>query len=78
VKCLVNVLLYRNLILSIFICSVYTKKSRKMRWELHVARMGEKKNAYRMFVGSADGMRPLGTPRRGWVDNIKIVLREIG
>jgi hypothetical protein len=52
--------------------------TRKMRWAGHVARMGEKRNAYRIFVGKPEGRRPLGRPRRRWVDNIKMVLREIG
>jgi hypothetical protein len=33
---------------------------------------GEKRNAYRIFVGNPEGKRPLGGPRRRWVDNIKI------
>jgi hypothetical protein len=53
-------------------------KSRRMRWAGHVARMGETKNAYRILVGKPEGTRPLGTPRRRWVDNIKMDLREIG
>jgi hypothetical protein len=53
-------------------------KSRTMRWAGHVARMGEKRNAYRILVGKQKGKRPLGRPRRRWVDNIKIDLREIG
>jgi hypothetical protein len=53
-------------------------KSRSMRWAQHVALMGEKGNAYRILVGKADGKRPLGRPRRRWVDNINIDLREIG
>jgi hypothetical protein len=40
--------------------------------------MGEKRNAYRIFVGKPEGERPLGRPRRRWVDNIKMDLREIG
>jgi hypothetical protein len=44
----------------------------------HVARMGEKRNAYRILVGKPEGKRPLGRPRRKWVDNIKMDLREIG
>jgi hypothetical protein len=53
-------------------------KSRRMRWAGHVALMGEKRNAYRILVGKPGGKRPLGRPRRRWVDNIKIDLREIG
>jgi hypothetical protein len=39
--------------------------------------MGEKRNAYRIWVGEPEGKRPLGRPRRRWVDNIKMDLREI-
>jgi hypothetical protein len=46
--------------------------SRRMRWAGHVVRMGEKRNAYRILVGKPVGKRPLGIPRRKWVDNIKI------
>jgi hypothetical protein len=53
-------------------------KSRRMRWAGHVARMGEKRNAYRILVGNPEGKRPLRRPRRRWVDNIKMDLREIG
>jgi hypothetical protein len=53
-------------------------KSRRMRWAGHVARMREKRNAYRILVGNPEGRRPLGRPRRRWVDNIKMYLREIG
>jgi hypothetical protein len=53
-------------------------KSRRMRWAGHVARKGEKRNAYRKLVGKPEGRRPLGRPRRRWVDNIKIDRREIG
>jgi hypothetical protein len=49
-----------------------------MRWEGYVARMGEKKNAYRILVGKPEGKKPLGRPRRRWVDNIIMDLREIG
>jgi hypothetical protein len=37
-----------------------------MRWTGHIARMGEKKNAYRLFVGESEGKRPLGRPNREW------------
>jgi hypothetical protein len=49
-------------------------KSRRMRWAGHVARMGEKRNAYRLLVGKPGGKTPLGRPKRRWVDNIKINL----
>jgi hypothetical protein len=48
-----------------------------MRWAGHVARTGEKMNIYMIYVGKPEGKRPLGRPRRRWVDNIKIDLREI-
>jgi hypothetical protein len=53
-------------------------RSRRMRWAGHVARMGEKRNAYMILVGKSEGKRPLGRRRRRWVDNIKMDLREIG
>jgi hypothetical protein len=40
--------------------------------------MGEARNAYRRLVGKPGGKRPLGRPRRRWVDNIKMDLGEIG
>jgi hypothetical protein len=43
-------------------------KSRRMRWTGHVARMGEKRNSYRILVRKPEGRRPLGIPRRGWSD----------
>jgi hypothetical protein len=47
-------------------------KSKRMRWAGHVARMEEKRNAYRILVGRPEEKRPLGRPRRRWVDNIKM------
>jgi hypothetical protein len=55
-----------------------TVKSRKIRWAGHVARMGEKRNVCRLLVGKPKGKRPLGRPRRRWMDNIKMDLLEIG
>jgi hypothetical protein len=40
--------------------------------------MGEKRNVYRLLVGKPEGKRPLGRPRRRWMDNIKMVPLEIG
>jgi hypothetical protein len=53
-------------------------KSRRMGWAGHVARTGGNRNAYRILVGKPEGKRPLGRPRRRLVDNIKMVLREMG
>jgi hypothetical protein len=53
-------------------------KSQRMRWAGHVARMGEKRNAYRLLVGKPEGKKPLGRPRSRWVDNIRIDLGEVG
>jgi hypothetical protein len=40
--------------------------------------MGEKRNAYRLLVGQPEGKRPIGRPRRRWVDNIRMDLGELG
>jgi hypothetical protein len=53
-------------------------KSRRMRREGHVARMGEERNVYRVLVGKPEEKRPLGRPRRRWKDGIRMDLREIG
>ena len=52
-------------------------KSRRMRWAGHVARMGEERGMYRVLVGKPEGKRPLGKPRRRWVD-IRTDLQEVG
>jgi hypothetical protein len=39
---------------------------------------GDKRNAYRIVVGKSECKRPLGRPRRRWVENIKMDLREVG
>ena len=49
-----------------------------MRWAGHVAHMGEERGAYRVLVGKPEGTRPLGRPRHGWVDNIRMDLQEMG
>jgi hypothetical protein len=53
-------------------------KARRIKWAGHVARMGEMRGAYNILVGRPEGRRPLGRPRRRWVENIKMDLREIG
>ena len=53
-------------------------KSRRMRWAGHVARMGQRRGAYRILVRKPEGRRPLGRPRRRWEDNIKIDNQNVG
>jgi hypothetical protein len=67
------------------LCALYSSpniirviKTRKLRWAGHVARIGERRGAYRALVGKPEGSRPLGRPRRRWEDNIKMDLREVG
>jgi hypothetical protein len=47
-------------------------KSRRMRWDGHVARMGEGRGVHWKLVAKPKGKRPLGRPRRRWEDNIKM------
>ena len=47
-------------------------------WAGHVARMGEGRGVHRVLVGTLEGKRPLGRPRRRWEDNIKMDLQEVG
>jgi hypothetical protein len=47
-------------------------KARRMRWAGHVARIGEKRNAYRLSVGKPEGRR------HRWLDNIRMDLVELG
>jgi len=49
-----------------------------MRWAGHVARMGEERIVYSVLVGKPDRRRPLGRPKRRWVDNIRMALLEVG
>jgi len=53
-------------------------KSRKMRWAGNVAHMGEERGVYRVLVGKPEGRRPLGRPRRRWVDYFRMDLQEVG
>jgi hypothetical protein len=53
-------------------------KLRRMRWVGHVARIGEKRNVYRLLVRMPEGRTPLGRPRHREVDNITMDLGEIG
>jgi len=53
-------------------------KSRKLRWTGHVAHMGEERGVYKFLVGKPEGRRPLGRPRRRWMDNIRMDLQQVG
>jgi hypothetical protein len=53
-------------------------KSRRMRWAGHVSRIGRRGIHIDYWCGKAEGNRPVRKPRRRWVDNIKMDLREIG
>jgi hypothetical protein len=53
-------------------------KSRRMIWAGHVARMGEKRDVYRLLMGKPERRKPLGRPRRRWVDNIRMDLGAVG
>jgi len=53
-------------------------KSRRIRWVGHVARMGEGRGVYTVFMGKHEGKRPMGKPRGIWEDNIKMDLEEVG
>ena len=53
-------------------------KSKRMRWAGHVARMGVRRDVYKVLVGKPDGKRPLGRPRRRWEGNITMDLQKVG
>ena len=53
-------------------------KSGRMRWAGHVARVDEERRVYSFLVGKPEGRRPMGRPRRRWMDNIRMDLQEVG
>jgi hypothetical protein len=57
---------------------IWVIKSRRIRWAVHVSRMGEGRGAYRILLGRPEGRRPLGRPRHRWEDNIKMDLQVVG
>jgi hypothetical protein len=48
-----------------------------MRWAAYIARNGEMRNLHQILVEMPEGKKPLESPRRRWVDNITMDLREI-
>jgi hypothetical protein len=57
---------------------IWVIKSRGMRWSEHVARVGDRRGAYRILVGKPQGKRPFGKPRYRWENNIKMVFKKSG
>jgi hypothetical protein len=57
---------------------IWLIRSRRMGWVGHVARMEQKRVAYRILVGRPEGRRPLERPRHIWEDNIKMDLQQVG
>ena len=53
-------------------------RSIRLRWAGHIARMEERRSAFKIITGKTTGKRPLGRPRRRWEDNIRMDLEEIG
>ena len=53
-------------------------KSIRLRWEGHVVKMEEDRNAFKILTGTPEGKRPLGKHRRRWEDNIAMDIKEIG
>jgi len=53
-------------------------KSRSVRWARLVARMGQMRKAYAVFIGKPEGRIPLGRSKRRWEDNIRMDIREMG
>jgi hypothetical protein len=51
--------------------------SREIRWAGHVARMGDRRGANRVFVARHEGKKPLGRPRRRWENKIKMDLKDV-
>ena len=86
VNCTCYVFLFLCLCILIVMCVLFYSspnivwmiKSIRMRWAGHVARMGEERGVYRVLVGKPEGKRPMGRPRRRWVDNIRMDLQEVG
>jgi hypothetical protein len=76
------ILTRRNSTNNVFSVKLTTQKTDSLRMYfssvISTMRMGEKRNAYRLLVGKPERKRPLGRPRRRWVDNIRMDLGEVG
>ena len=56
----------------------WVMKSRRLRWAVHVIRMGKRSGVYVIFAGKPKGKKSLRRPRRTWENNIKIDVHEVG
>jgi len=52
-------------------------KTSRIGWAGHVARMRERRVAYKILVGKPEGKRPLGRFKRRWEDNIKMIFSKL-
>ena len=78
-KVLSNLIYYREFTLrSLVIVEFRVIKSRRLRWAGHIARAEEGTSAFKILTGKPTGKRPLGRPRRGWEDNIRMGRKQIG
>ena len=78
IRIVVSVLVTLRLLLRMFVLSNLITLCFSLRWAGHVAHMGEERGVYRVLLGKREGRRPLGRPRRRWVDNNRMDLQEVG
>ena len=57
---------------------IFNTKGYNLSGSINIFRMGEERGLYRVLLGKPEGRRPLGRPRRRWVDNIRMDLQEVG
>jgi hypothetical protein len=53
-------------------------KPRRMRWAVQAAYMVKMRNAYKILVIKPEGKKPHGRPQHGWLDNMKMDVKEMG
>jgi hypothetical protein len=68
---------YDNLVFREVFNIIRIMKERRMRWAGACSTNGDKRNAYMLLVGKPEGRRPLGRPRRSWLDDIRMNLVEV-
>jgi hypothetical protein len=68
-RAVIIIIIILLLLLLLHPSSIIRMNKSRLRRAGHVARTGEKRNAYRILVGKPEGKRPLGRPRHRWVEN---------